>query len=116
MWLSSYPLPIQLLANELGIVIRSALPEAEARVIVGWGVIGYYLPLKGKMTQCFYLYPKADRLQLGFQGGLRMADPDHLLDPPNGLRQIRYVTFRSMADIQPQTLIPLLKEGVGVMS
>ncbi len=94
LFLSGYPPGIQEIADRLRSVVRDAVPTAIERVRTGWRLIGYDLPV-GRRTRYFaWVAPEPGHVHLGFQDGVWMADPEHLLRGAHlNLRKVRYFTF-----------------------
>jgi hypothetical protein len=92
--LSGYPAEIQEIAECLRGVVHDAVPTAIERVRTGWRLIGYDVPV-GRRTRYFaFVMLEPAHVHLGFQYGLWMADPDHVLRGAHlNLRKVRYVTF-----------------------
>jgi DNA transformation protein len=72
------------LAERLRKVVLEEAPEAEEAGYAGWRLIGYRSP----HYFCF-VAPQADHVRLGFEHGVRLGDPDGLLEPMG--KQVRFV-------------------------
>ncbi len=77
---------IALIANTLRMLIRTSLPDAEERVYPGWHGLGYHLPTSGYLCGIF---PKEDRVKLGFEHGASLSDPKGILQGKG--KQVRYL-------------------------
>lgn len=82
--LEGYPPEIRDVAERLRRLVLEEAPEAEEAGYVGWRLIGYRSP----HYFCF-VAPQADHVRLGFEHGVRLRDPDGVLEPMG--KQVRYV-------------------------
>ena len=116
-FLATFPPPIVEVAGRLRAVVRTAVPEAIERVREGWRLIGYDLPI-GRRTVFFaYIAPEPIHVHLGFEFGVAMADPEHLLEGAHlRLKKVRYVTFAPGQPIPEAALIELTREAARVAS
>ena len=69
-----------------------------------WHGIGYHHPESGYFCAIF---AKKDRVQLGFEFGVLLPDPDRLLDGSG--KQVRYVTTARGKDIRVKAIRTLLR-------
>jgi DNA transformation protein len=65
-------------------IVRQEAPDAEEAGYVGWKLIGYRAP----HYFCF-VAPHRDHVRLGFEYGVRLSDPDRVLEPMG--KQVRFV-------------------------
>ena len=72
------------LAERLRQIVLEEAPEAEEAGYVGWRLIGYRSP----HYFCF-VAPQADHVRLGFEHGVRLRDPNGVLEPMG--KQVRFV-------------------------
>ena len=102
-FLADYPPQIQELAHELRALVRESVPDVDEKVYRGWRLIGYRVISLGRRRQhggayfC-YIAPTAETLQLGFEYGILLADPERLLEGEG--KQVRYLTVTSAADFK----------------
>ena len=82
--LAGHSRPIRDLAERLRKLVREAAPDATEAGYAGWRLIGYRSP----HYFCF-IAPQADHVRLGFEHGVRLADPDGILEPMG--KQVRFV-------------------------
>jgi DNA transformation protein and related proteins len=82
--LEGYDEEIRALAEELRLLVRAAAPEATEAGYRGWRLIGYRSP----HYFCF-VAPQKDHVRLGFEHGVRLDDPDGLLEAMG--KQVRFV-------------------------
>jgi DNA transformation protein len=82
--LEGYSPEIRNMAARLQHLVLDEAPEAEEAGYVGWRLIGYRSP----HYFCF-LAPQADHVRLGFEHGVRLRDPDGVLEPMG--KQVRFV-------------------------
>jgi hypothetical protein len=91
--LEGLPPTMVALAHGLREVVLAAVPEAVERVRPGWRVIGYDVPI-GRRT-AFFAWIMAERVHvhLGFPKGVRLLDPEHLLDGEGITKAARWFTL-----------------------
>ena len=88
--LGRYPEPVRWLVGELRTMIQETLPEATQRAYPGWQAVGFRHPAAGYLCGIF---PFEDRVQLVFEHGAQLGDPDRLLSVAD-LKQTRFVLLR----------------------
>jgi hypothetical protein len=71
-------------------VVLAAEPDLSERVYLGWDGIGYRHPEGGYVCA---IYPRDEEVRLLFEHGVRLEDPDGLLEGQGN--QTRYVTVRA---------------------
>jgi hypothetical protein len=115
LFLGGYPPAIRMIAERLCAVVRQAVPDAIERVRPGWRLIGYDVPL-GKRSKYFaFVSPEVEHAHLGFQYGVWMADPDHLLRGAHlKLRKVRYVTYRPGDPIPEAALVNYTRDSAAL--
>ncbi len=87
--LTRHPDPIRRLTNDLRACIQQALPSATQHAYPGWHAIGFRDAHAGYVCGIF---PFDDRVELVFERGARLEDPDRLLEQSDH-KQIRRITF-----------------------
>ncbi len=114
-FLADYPAGISRSADALRGIVRRTIPEAIERLRPGWRLIGYDVPVRGRVRYFAYLAPEPVHVHLGFEYGAWMADPQRLLEGAHlGLRKVRYVTFRPTDAIPEAPLTELIREAVRI--
>ena len=111
-FLDVYPEPIRAIAGWLRVVVRGALPDAVERVRVGWGIIGYDVPVGRRWSYVCWVMPERHHIHLGFRYGVLMDDPGRLLG--GDARLARWLTFRPGDRVDMRRLRPLVLEGARV--
>ena len=101
-------------ARALRALVRDAVPDAIERVRLGWHLIGYDLPLRRYGVYFAYVAPEPAHVHLGFEYGAFMEDPAGLLQGEGITKQVRWLTFASPAEIDPEPTIALVREGARV--
>lgn len=102
------------IANRLRSIIRGAIPEATERVRVGWRVIGFDLP-KGRRSPFFaWVFPEREHVHLGFPQGILLADPERLMDGEGITKRARWLTYRSVEDIDEGVAARLILASAGI--
>lgn len=113
-FLADYPAAIGALAEQLRAIVRDTMPNAVEAVYPGWKLIGYRVPDGGKTRYFCYVAPLADRVSLGFEYGVLMANDAGLLEGTGS--QVRYVAFRPGDTPDPAALAPLIAEAAAIAS
>lgn len=90
-------------------VVRRAVPDAEETVL--WGGLSYHTPwvggrVKGSICQ---IVVRRGVVRLDFIHGIRLADPDGLLEGDRLSK--RYVSIRSAADARRPAIARLIREA-----
>jgi hypothetical protein len=115
LFLEGYPPDIRAIADRLRDVVSVAVPDAIERVRTGWRLIGYDVPL-GKRSRYFaFVAPELEHVHLGFEYGIWMTDPGHLLRGAHlDLRKVRYVTYEPGDPVPTSTLVEYTREAAGL--
>ena len=79
-FLSTFPLTVQMLANELRTLVKETIPNVNESVYVGWKLIGYRVPAGKRDAYFCFVAPLPDRAVLGFEYGVQLYDPDQRLE------------------------------------
>lgn len=92
--------------------VRRIAPDAEETVL--WGGLSYHSPwvggrVKGAICQ---ISVKGSDVRLEFIHGIRLADPDGLLEGDRLSK--RYVSVRSVADARQASIARLIREASAV--
>lgn len=107
--LAPYPAEIRALAETMRGLVRAAVPEVREAVYPGWQLIGYRA-VNGKRSRYFaFLAPFEDRLVLGFEWGVRMADPAGILTGSG--RQVRQIELRPGEPVDREVLLDYLNRA-----
>ena len=114
-FLSDYSPEIQAVANALRGAVMTAVPDAIERVRIGWRLIGYDVPA-GRRTRYFaFVAPEPGHVHLGFEYGIWMSDPEHLLHGAElKLRKVRYFTFEPGDPIPDDVVARYVEEAAGL--
>ena len=111
-FLEAYPPAIRDTGLRLRELIRIAVPEAVEGVRSGWSWIGYGLPDRRAKRTFAWIGPEKKHIHLGFQNGVLLADPDHLLrGAEERLKQFRYFTFEPVIDLDDEVLVDFLRRS-----
>jgi hypothetical protein len=112
--LADQPPERRAIANSLRDLVKRAVPEAIERVRPGWGLIGYDVPVERGKTRYFaFVWAEPEHVHLGFEHGVLMDDPAHLLQGRGETKQVRWLTFQRLDEIPPETE-ELVREAVRV--
>jgi hypothetical protein len=103
------PPAIRRIANAVRQVVRKEIPSAFEVAYPGWKAIGFRDPQAGYFCG---LFPLESFVQLVFERGAELADPDGLFAQRPNLRQVRMVEVRTMAQARAPALRRLLVRAV----
>ena len=111
-FLSSFPLEIQALANELRALVKETTPNVKEAVYTGWKLIGYRVK-QGKRDAYFcFIAPFPNRIMLGFEYGILLFDPNLRLEGEGS--QVRYLTVREKGDVDPESFRAFIAEAAQI--
>ena len=105
--LSEHPEAVAATAQRLRTVLLDAHPQLEERVRRGWHSINYRDPVAGFVCAVF---PMADRVQLVFEHGARLPDPDRRLTGTG--RQVRALDLGAADEVDPEVVGAFLDHAV----
>ena len=105
--LSEHPDAVTTTAQRLRAVLLDAHPQLEERVRRGWHSINYRDPAAGFVCA---LFPRAERVQLVFEQGARLPDPEGRLTGTG--RQVRALEFTTPDEVDPAVVVPFLDHAV----
>ena len=88
-------------------MLLDAHPQLEERVRRGWHSINYRDPVAGFVCAVF---PTADRVQLVFEHGVRLPDPERRLTGTG--RQVRALVLEAADDVDPEVVGVFLDHAV----
>jgi hypothetical protein len=96
-------------AQRLRTVLLDAQPDLVERARRGWHSVNYTHPAAGFVCA---LFPTADRVDLVFEHGVLLPDPDGRLTGTG--RQVRVLPVGSEADVDPAVVTEFLDLAVDV--
>ena len=102
------------IGERLRAIVTDAVPDAIERVRPGWRLIGYDLPRRRGTTFFAWIWPEPEHVHLGFPLGIAMTDPDWAMQGDGITKQARWLTYRSVEDIDEATARRLVIEAVRV--
>ena len=105
--LSEHPDTVAATAQRLRAVLLDAHPQLEERVRRGWHSINYRDPVAGFVCA---LFPTADRVQLVFEHGARLPDPERRLSGTG--RQVRALDLRTPDQVDAEVVGTFLDHAV----
>lgn len=101
---------VQQLSNYLRKLIFDVYPKVVEVPWIKQQIIGYGVGPK-KMTEHFcYIAPYGEHVNLGFNYGLVLPDPDHLLEGSG--KKFRHVKIQDLKDIEQSALKKLLQTAI----
>ena len=98
-FLAAYPDPIREAANRLRAIVQRTVPGTIEAVRPGWHLIGYSVPTGRRAAYFGFVAPGPIHVQLGFEYGMLIDDPDGELDG-TALRQVRFLTFHHPDEVR----------------
>ena len=105
--LSEHPDAVAATAQRLRAVLLEAHPQLEERVRRGWHSINYRDPVAGFVCA---LFPTADRVQLVFEHGARLPDPERRLSGTG--RQVRALDLTAPEQVDAEIVGTFLDHAV----
>ena len=105
--LNEHPEAVAATAQRLRTVLLEAHPQLEERVRRGWHSLNYRDPVAGFVCAVF---PMADRVQLAFEHGARLPDPDRRLTGTG--RQVRALDLGAADEVDPEVVGTFLDHAV----
>ena len=105
--LSGHPDEVAATTQRLRTVLLDAHPQLAERARRGWHSINYRDPAAGFVCA---LFPGADRVQLVFEHGARLPDPEGRLTGTG--RQVRALEFTAPDEVDPAVVVPFLDHAV----
>lgn len=113
-YLAPYSAEIHAVCGELRALIKDAIPGVQEKLVRGWQLIGYRTPSGSGSRYFCFVAPYADRVRLGFEWGVLLADDAGLLQDAG--TQVRSLYFSDTADIQPELVARFTAEAAKVAS
>jgi hypothetical protein len=111
-FLEGYPPSIMALAHRLRGVVTSAVPDAIERVRLGWRVIGYDLPVRGRGRFFAWVFPEQEHVHLGFPHGVLMEDRLGELHGAGITKRARWLTYSPGGPVDVRQARRLIDEAV----
>ncbi len=105
--LSEHPEAVAATAQRLRTVLLEAHPQLEERVRRGWHSLNYRDPVAGFVCAVF---PTADRVQLVFEHGARLPDPDGRLSGTG--KQVRTLDLTAPEEVDATVVATFLDHAV----
>jgi hypothetical protein len=105
--LSEHPEAVAATAQRLRTVLLEAHPQLEERVRRGWHSINYRDPVAGFVCAVF---PTADRVQLVFEHGARLPDPEGRLSGTG--KQVRTLELTAPEEVDAAVVATFLDHAV----
>jgi hypothetical protein len=93
-------------------LVRRVVPDVLEAVRPGWRLIGYRVPMGRRAPYFGFVWPEPEHVHLGFEYGIFMDDPDHVLLGSG--RKLRWVTLYEPDDMPADVLERLVREAVRV--
>jgi hypothetical protein len=105
--LADHPDDVVRTAQRLRDVLLDAHPDLTERARPGWHSVNYAHPAAGFVCA---LFPAADRVDLVFEHGARLPDPDGRLS--GDTRQVRTLRIPAGADVEAEVVVEFLDAAV----
>ena len=97
------------IVERLRAIIRATVPDAIESAHAVWHSLSYKHPDSGYFCG---LFPQPDRVDVAFEFGVLLADPDHLLAGDG--KQVRYLRLKDAAELREAALRQLLIEAINL--
>lgn len=110
-FLASYSPAVQAITNALRQLVEAIVPEVQERVALGWQLIGYRVPDGSRSRYFCFIAPLAHEVRLGFEYGVLLSNQSQLEGEGS---QVRYISVRSLDEIDGARLSPLIAEAAMV--
>jgi hypothetical protein len=116
-FLDDFPPPMRAIAVRLREIVRRELPEADERVRLGWRLLGYHLPVPRRRTIfTAWVGPERKHVHLGFPMGVLIDDPTDALEGRGITKQARWLTYRSIDEVDEAVAVHFLHAAAGIAS
>lgn len=112
--LADYPEPLAEIAEQLRVIVRTAVPEAIEAVRPGWRLIGYDLPVGRRTTFFAWIWPEPGHVHLGWPQGILMADPSRKLRGAGITKRARWLTFKAGDQISADQCAEFMHEAARI--
>ncbi len=113
-FLEGFPPSMREIAVRLRSIVRRELPDAEERVRLHWRLLGYHVPLKRRGVFVAWIGPEATHVHLGFPMGVLLDDPEAMLAGRGVTKLARWLTYRSVDEIDEAVAVRFLLAAVAV--
>jgi hypothetical protein len=113
-FLAPWPPPLRSVAEALGDLVRETVPDAVELVRLGWGVVGFDVPVRGGTRLFAFVWPEPAHVHLGFPYGVLVHDPRRLLEGAGVTKRTRWVTLEPGSRPDASLLGPLVVEAARV--
>jgi hypothetical protein len=107
--LADHPEAVAGIALRLREVLLTGRPDLEERVRSGWHSVNFHDPGAGFVCAIF---PLADRVQLVFERGVLLPDPDRRLGGTGS--QVRTLEFTAEGDVDAEVILEFLDLAVDI--
>jgi hypothetical protein len=114
-FLDGYAPPIRELAQSLREAVLRFTPEATERVRVGWRIVGFDLPIRGRSGYFAWVFPERQHVHLGFPHGHRLVPRPGVLDGEGITKRARWLTFEPGDRIDEAVVRELLLEAAALV-
>lgn len=113
-YLAPYSAEIRAVCSDLRALIKDAIPGVQEKLVRGWQLIGYRTPSGSGSRYFCFIAPYANRVRLGFEWGVLLADEEGLLQDSGS--QVRSFYFGDTVDLQPELIAQYILEAAEVAS
>ena len=112
--LADFPPGHVAIAERLRRIVLDAVPDAIERVRPGWRLIGYDLRRRRGTTFFAWIWPEPEHVHLGFPLGILMSDPDGAMRGDGVTKQVRWLTYDAVDEVDEIVARRLVDEAVRV--
>ena len=108
----AFPPAIRETGRTLRSLVLATVPGSVETIRPGWRWIAYSLPDGRRVRNFAWIGPERKHIHLGFEHGVLLADPEHLLrGAQERLRKFRYFTFEPEIDIDEAVIVDYLQRA-----
>jgi len=108
-FLDPFPASTQKTVQSLRAIIGKCFPDVIERVYPGWKLIGYRVVHEKESYYFCYIAPLKDRVELGFEYGKLLSDPEHVLEGSGS--QVRKLIIHKPSGVKRRAVQQLIFEG-----
>ena len=111
--LAEHPEEVRRVAREAVDAVQASMPEAVTTVARGWHSVNFRHPTAGYVCGVF---PFQDRVDVAFEAGSRLTDPEGLLQPGStSAKRVRYVRYRPGDDVDREVLDAFVQDSIALL-
>lgn len=114
-WLLAWPAAIRALALDLRSAVVTAEPSLRERIRHGWRLVGYDVPVAGRLRYLGGIGPEHEHVHLYLEVGWLMRPRPELEGAHLGLRRVRFLTYRPGDAVAADLVAEVVREAVSIV-